>query len=131
VPRGPCRVSTDFAQHHAVQKQVVSETEHGIHFCRLLQTETGCEQALLELVRGHLLPLRAEGLVTTRESIVVRAADGTVIEIFGWVSPEAITGAHSNPVVLELWKKLEAVCTYEIPCNVAEFRNMFAHFEPV
>jgi hypothetical protein len=91
----------------------------------------GCEQALRELVRGHLPPLRDEGLVTTRESIVMRAADGTVVEIFEWVSPEAITGAHSNPVVLELWKKFEAVCTYEIPSNVAEFRNMFAHFEPV
>ena len=34
-------------------------------FLSLLQTETDCEQALLELVRGHLPPLRAEGLVTT------------------------------------------------------------------
>jgi hypothetical protein len=91
----------------------------------------GCEQALLELVRGHLPPLRAAGLVTARESIVMRTADGTIIEIFEWVSQEAIAGAHSNPVVLELWKKFEAVCTYEVPGNVAEFRNMFAHFEPV
>jgi hypothetical protein len=38
----------------------------------------GCESALLELVRGHLPPLRAEGLVTDRASIVMRAADGTI-----------------------------------------------------
>ena len=44
-----------------------------------------CEAALLELVRGHLPPLRTEGLVTDRASIVMRAADGTIIEIFEWV----------------------------------------------
>ena len=61
----------------------------------------------------------------------MRAADGTIIEVFEWVSQEAIASAHSHPVVLELWKKFEAVCTYEIPSNIAEFRNLFSHFEPV
>jgi hypothetical protein len=70
-------------------------------------------------------------LVADRASIVMRAADGTIIEIFEWVSKEAIAGAHSNPVVLALWKRFEEVCTYEIPSNVAEFQNMFSHFEPV
>jgi hypothetical protein len=91
----------------------------------------GCEQALFDLVRDHLPPLRAQGLVTDRASIVMRAADGTIVEVFEWVSREAIAGAHSNPVVLELWKRFEAVCTYEIPSNVAEFQRMFSHFEPV
>ena len=91
----------------------------------------GCESALLELVRGHLPPLRAEDLVTDRASIVMRAADGTIIEIFEWVSQEAIAGTHSNPAVLNLWKRFEAVCTYETPANIAEFQNMFAHFEPI
>jgi hypothetical protein len=91
----------------------------------------GCEEELLRLVHDHLPPLRNEGLVTDRASIVMRASDGTIIEIFEWVSAEAIAGAHSNPVVLSLWKRFEAVCTYEIPSNVAEFQKMFAHFEPV
>jgi len=85
----------------------------------------------MALVRNHLPPLRNAGLVTKRESIVMRTADGTIIEVFEWVSQEAIASAHSHPVVLELWKKFETVCTYEIPNNVAEFRNMFSHFEPV
>ena len=91
----------------------------------------GCEDALLQLVRDHLPPLRSEGLVTGRAPIVMRAADGTIIEIFEWVSQEAIAGAHGNPVVLDLWKRFEAVCRYETPSNVPEFRNMFSHFEPV
>jgi hypothetical protein len=47
----------------------------------------GCEQALLDLVRN------------------MRTANGTIIEIFEWVSQEAIAGAHNNPVVLDLWKR--------------------------
>lgn len=90
----------------------------------------GCEAALLELVRSHLPPLRAQRLVTDRQSIVMRTADGTIIEVFEWVSQEAIAGAHQNPVVLDLWKRFEAVCTYEIPANIPEFQRMFAHFEP-
>ncbi|HTS29765.1 MAG TPA: hypothetical protein VMH81_28035 [Bryobacteraceae bacterium] len=91
----------------------------------------GCEGALLELVRNHLPPLRAEGLVTDRPSIVMRTADGTIVEVFEWASQDAIAAAHHNPAVLELWKRFEAVCTYEIPSNLAEFQKMFSHFEPV
>ncbi len=89
----------------------------------------GCEQALLALVREHLPPLRAQGLVTARESIVMRTADGTIVEVFEWVSKEAIASAHTNPEVLELWKRFEAVCSFETPANLAEFQNMFADFE--
>ena len=91
----------------------------------------GCEQALLELVRNHLQPLRAERLVTDRAPIVMRTADGTIVEVFEWVSQEAIAGAHNNPVVLKLWERFEAVCTYEIPSNIPEFQKMFSHFEPI
>jgi hypothetical protein len=91
----------------------------------------GCEEALLVEVRDHLPPLRAEGLVTERAAIVMRTQDGTVIEIFEWVSEEAIAGAHTNPAVLAIWKRFEAVCSYEIPANIPEFQKMFAHFESV
>lgn len=91
----------------------------------------GCEQTLLDLVRDHLPPLRAEGLVTAREPIVMRTADGTIVEVFEWVSREAIAGAHTNPVVLDIWKRFEAACVFETPSNIAEFQNMFAHFEAV
>jgi hypothetical protein len=91
----------------------------------------GCEKALLELVHNHLPPLRSEGLVTERPSIIARTADGTIVEIFEWISQEAIAGAHQNPVVLELWKQFEAVCTYETPSNLPEFQKMFSHFEPL
>jgi len=61
----------------------------------------------------------------------MRAADGTIIEIFEWVSQEAIARAHTNPVVLDLLNRFEAACWYETPSNLPEFQNMFAHFEPI
>jgi hypothetical protein len=61
--------------------------------------KAGCEEALRELVRNHLPPLRAAGLVTERASIVMRAADGTIVEVFEWVSQEAIAGGHT----ITLW----------------------------
>jgi hypothetical protein len=91
----------------------------------------GCDEALFDLVRGHMPALRAEGLVTERVPIVMRTAEGTIVEVFEWVSKEAIVGAHSNPVVLDLWKRFEAVCWYETPSNITEFQNMFSHFEPL
>ena len=89
----------------------------------------GSEHVLLALVRDHLPPLRAQGLVTDRQSIVMRTANGTIVEVFEWVSKEAIAGAHTNRFVLDLWKRFEAVCSYETPSNIAEFQNLFAHFE--
>ena len=91
----------------------------------------GCEQELPELVRNHLPPLRAQGLVTDRASIVMRTADGTIVEIFEWVSQEAVAGAHHNPAMLELWSRFEKVCTCEKPGSLPEFQNLFAHFAPV
>ena len=62
---------------------------------------------------------------------MMRTADGTIVEVFEWVSQEAIAGAHHNEAVLRLWQRFEAVCSYEIPANLPEFQKMFSHFEPV
>jgi hypothetical protein len=61
----------------------------------------------------------------------MRAADGTIVEVFQWVSQEAIAGAHQNPVVFDLWERFEAVCSYETPSNLPEFQKMFSHVEAI
>ena len=91
----------------------------------------GCAEALLELVRGHVPTLRAQDLATDRAPIVMRAADGTVIEVFEWSSEEAAGRAHENPVVQALWRRFAAVCTWVRPAEVAELQQMFPHFHPV
>jgi hypothetical protein len=81
-------------------------------------------------LRGGAAGTRARALATAARS-GIGDRSRTIIEIFEWVSQDAIAGAHANPAVLDLWKQFEAVCTYEVPSNIAEFQNMFAHFASV
>ena len=91
----------------------------------------GQENDLLAVLSDHQPVLRSLGLVTDRAAVVMRAKDGTMIEVFEWKSQAAIEAAHSNPEVHKLWKRFEAVCDY-VPINsLAEAAHMFPGFEPV
>ncbi len=50
---------------------------------------------LLELVQSRVPTLRQEGLVTDRAPTIMRARDGTIVEVSEWKSREAIDAAHS------------------------------------
>lgn len=91
----------------------------------------GREAELLELVRGRVPTLRQEDLVTDRVPVIMRAKDGTIIEVSEWKSQEAIEEAHKNPRVLAMWDKFFVLCDC-VPLNtVAEAETMFAGFEPI
>jgi quinol monooxygenase YgiN len=91
----------------------------------------GKGDALLGLVRSRVPTLRREGLVSDRAPTIMRARDGTIIEVSEWKSREAIDAAHKNPNVLAMWEKFFAVCDC-VPLNtLAEAEEMFAGFEPV
>lgn len=91
----------------------------------------GKSKQLDNLVARHLSILSAEKLVTGRSAFVMRSKDGTLIEVFEWLSAEAIEQAHTNPAVLALWSEFEAVCEYVPLSLVAEAQQIFAEFEPV
>jgi quinol monooxygenase YgiN len=93
--------------------------------------KAGKEAELLEVVRARVPALRKEGLVTDRAPVIMRAKDGTIIEVSEWKSQQAIEEAHKNPRVLALWDKFFAVCDC-VPLNtLAEAETMFAGFEPI
>jgi len=93
--------------------------------------KSGKRDELLELVRSRVPTLRKEGLVSDRAPTIMRARDGTIIEVSEWKSPEAIDAAHRNPNVLAMWEKFFALCDC-VPLNtLAEAGEMFAGFEPV
>lgn len=90
----------------------------------------GKESELLALVRGRVPTLRQEGLVTERAPVIMRAKDGTIVEVSEWKSPEAIDDAHQNPNVLAMWNRFFAICDC-VPLNsLAEAEEMFAGFAP-
>ena len=93
--------------------------------------KAGREEQLLAAVRKHLQVLHAEQLVTDRPAYVMRAGDGTFLEIFEWRSAEAIQQAHGNPAVQALWAEFGAACDYTPLAKLAEAQQMFAEFEAI
>jgi hypothetical protein len=90
----------------------------------------GKYEQMKELTKTHVPRLLKEGLVTDRTPIIVEAVDGTIIEVFEWLSAEAIQKAHQNPEVQKMWGEYAEVCDY-VPLNtVPEASNMFADFTP-
>jgi len=91
----------------------------------------GKEDILKEIVFSHVPDLRKLGLVTDRKPSIMEAADGTIIEVFEWLSADAIKQAHSNPEVHKIWAAFADACDY-VPLNtVAESGDMFAGFKPL
>jgi quinol monooxygenase YgiN len=91
----------------------------------------GQQKALLAAVKKHLQVLHAEKLVTDKTGYVMRAADGTIVEVFEWRSAESIQQAHTNPAVQALWGEFGAACDYTPLARLKESQQMFAEFEAV
>lgn len=91
----------------------------------------GREAQLMDVVRRHVGVLRSQGLVTDTPSHVMRAADGTVIEVFEWRSAEAVEQAHENATVRALWAEFDAACDYVPLKGLAECEHPFAEFDAV
>jgi quinol monooxygenase YgiN len=91
----------------------------------------GKEKELIELVRSRVPTLKKENLVTDRAPTIMRARDGTIIEVSEWKSREAIDAAHKNPNVLAMWDKYFSVCDCVPLTTLAEAKEMFAGFEPI
>jgi hypothetical protein len=86
---------------------------------------------LLALVREHLPILRKQGLATEAPPVVLRATDGTLLEIFDWVSEEAVARAHESPEVLALWERFGAACDYVKLGELTEATKLFPDFERI
>src|SRR5947207_13924539 len=93
--------------------------------------KAGKEKELLELVRNRVPTLSKENLATDRVPTIMRARDGTIIEVSEWKSQEAIDAAHKNPNVLTMWAKFFAACDFVPLKTLPEAEEMFAGFEPI
>jgi quinol monooxygenase YgiN len=91
----------------------------------------GKAEALKELMKTHVLRLRKQGLVSDREPILMESKSGTIIEVFGWKSKEAIAAAHTNPEVQKMWDEYAEVCEYVPVGTLEETSSLFSEFTPV
>jgi hypothetical protein len=82
------------------------------------------------IVRGHVPRLQAWGLATDRPHLIMRAEDGTLVEVFEW-KPGAVAAAHKDPRVLAMWEEFGAACDIVTLRDLAETAEMFASFVPL
>jgi hypothetical protein len=86
---------------------------------------------LLEAVAMHYPVLRKLELITDRAPVVARAGDGSIVEVFEWVSEEAAQKAHEHPEIAAVWESMGKVGDVAALSSLAEVRHPFPHFEPV
>jgi quinol monooxygenase YgiN len=91
----------------------------------------GKEQQLMAVVKEHMPILREQGLVTDRASVVMRAKDGTIVEVFEWDSAEAIEEAHNNDAVRAMWARFDEACECKTLADLEEAPELFPLFDPV
>ena len=103
----------------------------GVTVIALFRPRAGKEDDLMACMRDHLPVLRAQGLATERPGTILRARDGTLVEIFEWVSQSAIDAAHRNAEVGKLWARYEQCCDYVTLSDLAEAKEMFPAFTRV
>ncbi len=90
----------------------------------------GKDQALRKLMREHRRSLAEANLVTNRPPMILRArSDGTLVEIFEWVSTKAADEAHQHASIREMWNKLATVADFIALSDIAEASKAFSHFE--
>ncbi len=97
----------------------------------VFKPKSGKEEILDLILREHVPTLQKLGLATDKPAYIMKSKNGTIVEVFEWVSPEAIEKAHSHLVVLEMWKEFEVCCDYEMLNNLDESKGLFAEFEPI
>lgn len=81
------------------------------------------------LVHRHFPTLKEYGLTTDREPFIGRSSDGTILEIFEWVSAAAASKAHDHPAVAKIWEAMAMVCDFGTLDQMPEAKNRFPHFE--
>ena len=101
----------------------------GQYVIAIYRPKEGKEAELLGCVRQHYPVLDAEGLVTARKPLVLRAPDGSLVEIFEWKSPAAVDAAHDNEAVRSLWGRFDACSTFGTLNTLPGADGPFPHFE--
>jgi len=90
----------------------------------------GKEKLLDRLVRDHVKVLRNQGLATLRTPMIMKSADGTVVEVFEWISKQAIEEAQQNKDVQEYWARYKEVCDIIPVSDLMEANTSFSEFNP-
>lgn len=96
----------------------------------LYRPHPGKDAELRKLIREHLPVLHRLELVTERPTLLLRAKDGTYIEVFEWRSAESARVAHEHPEVARVWEGMGQIADFLSLDALPEAKEPFCHFEP-
>lgn len=97
----------------------------------MYRPKNGKVKELESLVQKHFPVLKEYGLTTDKASFIGRSSDGTIVEIFEWLNPEAAKKAHDHPAVAKIWEAMAVVCDFGTLSQLPEAQNQFPHFPKV
>lgn len=98
----------------------------------IYRPKPGQEAVLSKLVASHHPQLLSWGFATARVPVILRSPkDGTYLEIFEWISAEAVERAHTDARVKDMWAAFAKACDYGTLGGLAEAKELFPHFELV
>lgn len=97
----------------------------------LYRPHAGKDAEMLQAVAKHYPVLRRLELITDRAPVVARASDGSIVEVFEWVSEDAVQKAHEHPEVAAVWELMGKVGSIAALSSLPEVQHPFPHFEPV
>ena len=63
-------------------------------------------------------------------SLIMKSSDGTIVEVFEWISKNAIEEAKENKDVQEYWERYREVCDIIPVSNLIEANTSFSEFSP-
>jgi hypothetical protein len=84
------------------------------------------------LLRRHIPTLRSLGLATDRLGVLLRCLEEPVfLELFEWAAPDAVTRAHEETAVKEIWDALELAAEFISLSALPQSDRLFPHFQPL
>ena len=95
----------------------------------MYKPKPGKQDELMKIVQKHVPLLKKYELITERPAILARSGDGTIIEIFEWLSDGAKDAAHQHPAIAQLWEAMAPVADFPAMKDLPEAQRPFPNFE--
>lgn len=88
----------------------------------------GKRAEFMAILDQHVPLLRELELITARDNYILEMEDGTLIDVFEWVSEEAKDLAHKHPAVGQLWGEMMKIATFPHLKDLANAEMPFPGF---
>ena len=103
----------------------------GIVAIATYRPKPGKEHDFLRLLQTHIPTLRAQNLICEAPAYTMRSTNGTILEVFEWVSDEAKGKAHESPAVMNCWNQFFPLADIVSLESLEEAKAPFASFERI